>query len=347
MKHRGQLNKTILITGGAGYIGSFLVRDMLAQDYRVRCLDLLIYGDKSLQEVIRDSRFELIHGDIRDKKIVRRALKDVDSVIHLAAIVGDSPCQAAPKSAVEINFKGTRILAEEACTMGVNRFIFNSTCSNYGIMKSSEDAAEENHEFNPISLYAETKIDCEEFLKTLNGDQFCVTVLRFASGYGISYRTRFDLLINSLAFEAWTKNEVTLFSADTWRPYVHVADMCLIIRKVLEAPLDKVAGEIFNAGSTIQNYTKRMLIKILQKRMPQLRVRFIDTIDDRRNYKVDFNKLKQKLCFKPTKTIDDAFEEFLDSFNRGHLTKDDFALNKIETLESFFKEKEQDLQSLN
>lgn len=333
----------IVITGGAGYVGSTLIRDLLADGYRVRCLDLLIYGGKSLKGFINHPNFEFIKGDIRNKTVLENCLKDIDCVIHLAAIVGDLPCRAAPTSAVEINFKGTKLVANAAKEFGVKRFIFASTCSNYGIVDSQKPITEDG-KLNPVSLYAETKIDCERYLMSISDNGFAATCLRFGTSYGVSFRTRFDLLVNSFAYEAWSKGEVVAFAANTWRPYVHVADMSLIMRQILEAPIKKVRGEIFNAGSNSQNYIKKDVVEILKKVLPSLNTKYIDTVDDRRDYRVNFDKLENVIGFKATKSVEEGFKEFLYCFQQNILGDDDFESNNLEALEKFFGEKENELK---
>ncbi|MHC4560145.1 MAG: NAD-dependent epimerase/dehydratase family protein [Planctomycetota bacterium] len=335
----------ILITGGAGYVGSTLIRDALADGFLVRCLDLLVYGGESLKGFINHPHFEFIRGDIRDKDTLEESLKDVKHVVHLAAVVGDLPCRAAPRSAVEINFGGTRSLAETAVEFGVSRFVFASTCSNYGIVDPKEPA-DEKSELNPVSLYAETKMDCERYLNSICDEGLCVTCLRFGTGYGVSFRTRFDLLVNSFAYEGWTKNEIVAFAANTWRPYIHVGDMSLVIRKILDAPVEKVRGETFNAGSNSQNYVKRDIVKILKRVMVPLSTKYIDSVGDRRNYRVNFDKLEKVIGFKPSKDIEDGLKELICCFKEGILTESDFENNKMETLEKFFGEKENELQSV-
>ena len=218
----------ILVTGGAGYVGSTFIRDALASGYRVRCLDILIYGGKSITGFINHPAFEMIKGDIRNKNDVIKALEGVAAVVHLAAIVGDLPCQAAPRSAYQINFEGTQLLADIAKKNRISRLIFASTCSNYGVADTTKPADETSH-LNPVSLYAETKIDCEKYLLDLSDDYFHPISLRFATAFGVSFRTRFDLLINSFAYEALTEKKLTVFAAKTWRPYIHVADMSNLI----------------------------------------------------------------------------------------------------------------------
>src|SRR3972149_3109565 len=289
--------KRILITGGAGYVGSTLIRDCLEEGLIVRCLDLLIYDGRPIVGFINHPNFEFIRGDIRDAEILRKALKDIDCVVHLAAIVGDIPCRAAPKSTVQINFQGTKLIADLAKEMGIERFIFGSTCSNYGVVNSNEMATE---------------------------------------------TTRFDLLVNSFAYEALTKKEIIAFAVNTWRPYIHVADMSLIIRKMLCIPAEKISGQIFNAGSTSQNFTKRDVIEVLKRIMPGIKTKYIESVDDRRDYRVDFSKLENIIGFKPTKNLEDGFRELIYCFKYGVITENNYEANKLETLEKFFKEKEEE-----
>ncbi|MBW2453579.1 MAG: NAD-dependent epimerase/dehydratase, partial [Deltaproteobacteria bacterium] len=188
--------RKILVTGGAGYVGSTFIRDALARGYEVRCLDLLVYGGKALVGFLSDPRFTFHKGDVRDEATVREQLEGVDAVVHLAAIVGDMPCQAAPVSTYQINYQGTELVAATAREMGVGRFVFASTCSNYGIVHPGE-IADEDHPLRPVSLYAETKIDAERVVTGMVTDAFAPTALRFGTAYGVSFRTRFDLLVNS------------------------------------------------------------------------------------------------------------------------------------------------------
>jgi nucleoside-diphosphate-sugar epimerase len=338
-----KIDQTILVTGGAGYVGSTFIRDALSLGYKVRCLDLLIYGGKSLIGFMNHPNFDFINGDIRNRKVIKDSLNNVTTIVHLAAIVGDLPCKVAPSSAYQINFEGTKLIADIAKEKGVKKFIFASTCSNYGVSDSSQYATETSV-LNPVSLYAETKIDCERYLSSVSDDKFSTTCLRFATAFGTSFRTRFDLLVNSFAYEAWTTQSIVAFAADTWRPYIHVADMSRILLMIIKAPLSKIRGKIFNAGSTHQNYLKKDLVEILKAVMPELKTKYIDSIDDRRNYKVSFDKLENTFNFKPTISVHDGFQELLTSFKSGILSKSDYEANKLETLEIFFGEKEKILK---
>ncbi len=338
MKETNNL-KRILITGGAGYIGSTLIRDCLEEGFIVRCLDLLVYDGKPIVGFMNHPNFEFVRGDIRDEKILREVLKGVDYVVHLAAIVGDLPCRAAPKATVQINFQGTKLIADLSKELGVKRFVFASTCSNYGIVGSNQMATETT-KLNPVSLYAETKIDCERYLTKIHDEKFATVCLRFGTAYGVSFRTRFDLLVNSFAYEGWTKKEIVAFAANTWRPYIHVADMSLIIRKILSAPFEKVNGQIFNAGSTSQNFMKKEVVEILKRIMPDIKTKYIETVDDRRDYRVDFSKLENSIDFKPSRNIEDGFRELIYCFKYGIITENNYEANKLETVEKFFKERE-------
>jgi nucleoside-diphosphate-sugar epimerase len=332
----------MLITGGAGYVGSTLARNALVAGYRVRCLDLMIYGGRSVVGLISHPDFELLRGDVRSAEDVDKALEGVDVVVHLAGIVGDLPCQAAPKSAYQINFHGTELLAGQARKRKVKKFIFGSTCSTYGIADTAQPA-DETRELNPVSLYAETKIDCEKFLLSIKDDSFHPVMLRYGTAYGISFRTRFDLLVNSFVYEALTHNKIVVFAANMWRPYIHVADAAGIVLKVLEAPLETVSGEIFNAGVTAQNYRKDEIVNIILKVLPSIEVHFANEIDDKRNYRVDFTKLERTVGFKPSKTIEDGINELVFCFKNNILTKDDYESNNLDYLKRFFSEQEKAL----
>lgn len=329
--------KIILVTGAAGYVGSTFVRDALADGYRIRCLDLLLYGGKAIAGFMNHPNFEFFKGDIREKKDLETCLGGADYVVHLAAIVGDRPCQASPVSAYQINFEGTQLLAEKAKKAKIKRFVFASTCSNYGVSDPNQLAVEETA-LNPVSLYAETKIDCERFLQECSTDDFSVTSLRFGTAFGTSFRTRFDLLVNSFAYEAWTTAEIVVFAANTWRPYVHVADMSLIIRQILQAPKGKICGQIYNAGSTAQNYLKKDIVRILTKVLPNIKTKYIDSIEDRRDYRVSFEKLETNLGFKPLRSVEDGFHELLKGFQTGILTRSDFEATNLDALEKYFRE---------
>ncbi|MCX5713757.1 MAG: NAD-dependent epimerase/dehydratase [Candidatus Omnitrophica bacterium] len=220
--------RLILVTGGAGYKGSTLCRELLFRGYRVRVIDNLMYGGRSLAGLFNHADFEFVRGDVTNRKEVEAVLEGVTDIIHLAAIVGDKPCERDPRLAISVNYTATQYLAEAAKKKLKGHFLFASSCSNYGITDPSSLATEES-ELNPVSLYAETKIDCERYLTDLaNSGGFYPTMLRFSTAYGVSGRTRFDLTVNSFTYEALRDRKLIVFSEGSWRPFIHVLDMARI-----------------------------------------------------------------------------------------------------------------------
>ena len=216
----------VLVVGGAGYVGNVLVRLLLAEGYRVRVLDALLFdhGD-AIAPVFDHPRFSFLRGDIRDAGAVEQALEGVTDVVHLASLVGDPISRKYPELAREVGEDASFRLLEQLAGRGIGRFVFTSTCSNYGLRESSEPATEES-ELAPLSIYAETKVAFERFLLEQRDQwDFSPTVLRIATAYGLSARMRFDLTISEFARTLATGAELVVYDADTWRPYCHVADI--------------------------------------------------------------------------------------------------------------------------
>ena len=330
--------KKVLIAGGAGYIGCQLISRLLDLNYYVYCYDILIYGDNSLKQFSNYKNFEFIKGDIRDKDKLNNSIQNIDTVVNLAAIVGDKPCQSAPNSAYQINYKGNTNLAEISKKNKVKKYIFASTCSNYGASLNDEFLSETSA-LNPVSLYAETKIDSENKISQLADNDFKTVSLRFGTAYGKSFRTRFDLTVNSFCYEAFFQNKLIVFAPETWRPYVHVKDMANIIIKIIDNHDFKYNGEVMNAGFTNENYKKSEIIDFFLKKIPNLEVISVP-IDDKRNYKVSFDKMYNLLGIKNEYNIYDAIEELITSFKDKSITSKDFHTNSLETITEFFKNKE-------
>jgi len=325
----GKTKPLIVVTGGAGYIGSTLCRELLAAGYRVRVLDALAYGSKPISVLVNHPDFEFVRGDLRRAGDIEGALdSEVAAVVHLAAIVGDVPCQQNVQEAIDVNYTGTMLLAEKARKHGIRRFVFSSTCSNYGIADTSSPA-DELRPLNPVSIYAETKIDAERSLLQLHDAGFAPVLLRFASAYGVSGRTRFDLSVNSFTYEAFAKRVLIVYSGDTWRPYVHVSDMARIILSCLSLPLDRIGGQIFNAGSNEQNYPKHEIVDMIAKAVPDTKVTYLESVKDLRSFRVDFTKLEKALGFRPVYTVEDGIRELLNAFESGLLTQEDFEANSL------------------
>jgi len=317
-KTRGKPEKrtirNVVVMGGAGYIGSVLVRKLLNHGYHVTVLDALLYGDESICDLDGHQRFELIHNDFRNIEAVVRALQYADALVHLGALVGDPACALDQKLTVEINLAATRMIAEAARGFGVQHFIFASTCSVYG---ASDQLLEERSALNPVSLYACTKIDSERVLLALNYDRFAPIILRFGTVYGLSPRPRFDLVINLLAAQAICEKSITIFGGDQWRPFIHVDDAAEAILKCLEAPLHAVKGQIFNVGCDDQNYRVAQLGDLIKELIPDVQVVHKGEDGDQRNYRVSFAKIRKHLGFTPRHTVREGILEIKAAIESG------------------------------
>jgi nucleoside-diphosphate-sugar epimerase len=306
----------VLVIGGAGYIGSVLVRKLLDRGYTVTVLDALLYGDESIRELYGRPGFELIHDDMRNVEAVVRAMQYADAVVHLGALVGDPACALDEKLTLEINLAATRMIAEAARGFGIQRFIFASTCSVYG---ASDQLLDEHSALNPVSLYARTKIESERVLLALNDDRFTPVILRFATVYGLSPRPRFDLVINLLTARAVCDRRITIFGGDQWRPFIHVDDAAEAILRCLEAPLHVIKGQIFNAGSDDQNYQIAQLGDLIKELIPDVEVIRQGDDTDRRNYRVSFGKIRKHLNFSPRHTVADGILEIKSAIEAGRI----------------------------
>ncbi len=311
----------VLITGGAGYIGSTLAPQLLAAGHGVRVLDTLLHGGRSLLPVWAHPRFEFLRGDVRDRVAVGQALEGMDAVVHLAAIVGDPACARQPDLAQEVNREASLGLLSESRRRGVSRFVFASTCSNYGKMKEMDAYVDEATELAPVSLYAETKVAVERAIlaeQAANG--LCPTLLRFATVYGVSPRMRFDLTVNEFTLEMVGRGRLVVFGEQFWRPYVHVADAARAVATVLEAPVAAVRREVFNVGSTEENYRKLDLVELVRPHAPEANVEFVERKEDPRDYRVSFAKVKDRLDFRTTKAVRDGIAEVARLVGAGVLT---------------------------
>jgi nucleoside-diphosphate-sugar epimerase len=300
----------ILVTGGAGYVGALVVDELLRRGRRVRVLDALVHGTvPSLLPAWGNPSFEFIRGDVRDPDARGAALHDVDAVVHLAAIVGDPACARQPDLAREINLDATKLLVDDAARAGVERFIFASTCSNYGKRDNGSLATEED-DLKPVSLYAETKVAAELDILGRNGaGPRIATCLRFATVYGTSPRMRFDLTVNEFTREVALGRELVVFGEQFWRPYVHVRDVADAVAITLDAPAEAVAGQVFNVGGTQENYRKLDIVNLLKDRFERPVVRFVHKDEDPRDYRVSFEKVKSAIGFEVRRTVSDGIDE--------------------------------------
>jgi nucleoside-diphosphate-sugar epimerase len=305
----------ILVTGGAGYVGSIVIDELLASGYRVRALDALLHGSiPSLLQPWGNPRFDFVRGDVRDASVRARALEHVDAIVHLAAIVGDPACARQPELAREVNLDGTRALLDDAERVGVERFILASTCSNYGRMNNGA-LADETAELKPISLYAETKVAAEQ--DVLRRRRLVPTCLRFATVYGTSPRMRFDLTVNEFTRDLAVKDELIIFGEQFWRPYIHVRDAADAIVRVLKSAPAVVNGEVFNVGDTGENYRKLDLVDLLRERFPDGKIEFVHRDEDPRDYRVSFEKFAERVGFKARRSVTEGIDEVLALLRSG------------------------------
>jgi nucleoside-diphosphate-sugar epimerase len=304
----------VLVIGGAGYVGSVLVRRLLDRGYRVTVMDALMYGDEGIRDLVDNPGFDLVPGDLRDLEAIVAAARRADAVVHLGALVGDPACEMDEQLALDINLDATRTVAAVVRGLGIRRFVFASTCSVYG---ASDDLLDESSSLAPVSLYARTKMDSEHLLISMNGGTFSPVVLRFGTFYGASPRARFDLVVNLLAARAVTDGEITVFGGDQWRPFLHVEDGAEAIIACLEAPESAIAYQVFNVGSDEQNHTMAEVAKIVSAAVPDVRVRFEPANSVEANYRVSFERIRTVLGFLAQRSIADGVAEIRDQILSG------------------------------
>lgn len=317
--------KKVLVTGGAGYIGSVLVRILLDNQYHVTVLDNLSFGGESIVELLNHPHFTIIKGDVRDETILHKVMPGIDYIAHLAAIVGDPACAKEPELTKSINLDGSKQVYNIAKKYNVKRFVFASTCSNYGKMDDSARFVTETSPLTPVSLYAETKVEFEQFLLSQKAkNETCIPIcLRFSTVYGLSPRLRFDLTVNEFTKELALGRELVIFGEQFWRPYCHVVDLSRSVLEVLNATSDKVAYEVFNVGDTSENYQKKMIIHEIQKFLPDADISYVERNEDPRDYRVNFDKIARVLNFKITKTVPDGIAQVLQVVRDGFIKDPD------------------------
>ena len=307
----------ILVTGGAGYLGSVLCELLLRSGQQVRAFDSLMHGGRSLLGLAGREGFAFQRGDMRDGDAVAEALAGVDAVVHLAAIVGDPACARDAELARAVNLDASLALFEAAQAAGVKRFAFASTCSNYGRMADTSVLATESHELRPVSLYAETKVGVEQALLAAPARTITATVLRLSTLYGLSPRMRFDLTVNEFVKELVVQRKLVVFGEQFWRPYVHVRDAARAFQMVLEAPVERVAGQVFNVGDTNENYRKADLLELMSVRIPDADVQRVHKTEDPRDYRVSFARIHEQLGFTVTKRVPDGIDEIATALESG------------------------------
>jgi nucleoside-diphosphate-sugar epimerase len=286
----------------------------LQDDFQVVAFDNLSFGGESLLSFWGNPAFRFIKGDLLNDNEVKAALINVNYVCHLAAIVGEPPCRKYPELALRVNWHASVRLYELCEEAGIERFVFASTCSNYGKMAVADSLLDETAELNPISLYSETKVNFEKYLLSRKTSTITRTILRFSTVYGISPRPRFDLTVNEFTRDAALGKPLLIYGENFWRPYCHVSDLARSVKIALTADAEKVDGEAFNVGDTSQNYTKKMLAAEIGKAIPSLEVNYHPVVTDPRDYKVNCDKIKRVLGFSISKTVPNGIEEIASLF---------------------------------
>ena len=311
-------NRKVLVIGGAGYIGSVLVRRLLNDQYSVVVIDNLVYDNKaSLIDLMSYSSFSFIRGDFCDNDTLDKAMDNVSDVVLLAALVGDPLCKKYPDEAKRVNEEGSINLINRLNRFDLDKFVFLSTCSNYGL-SNTDEPVDEKAELNPKSLYAKTKVNVERhIIDNINSINYSSTILRSANAFGLSPRMRFDLTVSEFTRELTLGRELLVYDEYTWRPYCHVDDISNAALKVLDAPEKKVSGEIFNVGSNSENYTKKNIVDIICSKLGECQVKYERGGGDPRNYKVNFDKIIEILDFQTKRTVDDSVIELIGEINEG------------------------------
>jgi nucleoside-diphosphate-sugar epimerase len=306
-----------LVTGGAGYIGMVVAGELLDAGHAVTVLDVLLHDQRARAAEIRERGARLIEGDVRDPGTRAAALEDVQSVVHLAAIVGDPACARQPELARAVNVDASKALAADAAQRRVERFVMASTCSNYGRTADPTVPIDEGGVLAPVSLYAEQKVLVEKHLLALEPPPFALTCLRFATVYGTAPRMRFDLTVNEFTRDLWADRRLEVFGERFWRPYIHVRDAARAIGTVLEAPTELVAGQVFNVGDSGENYRKLDLVEEIRRQIDRGDVAFVHRDEDPRDYRVSFDKIRGTLGFEVQMRVPDGITEVIDALDAG------------------------------
>lgn len=293
----------VLVTGGAGYVGSHLTRKLLARGHRVRVLDNFVYGSHGLEEVMDHPDLELQSGDICDDRALARATKGARAAVALAAIVGDAACDLEPARTMAINYESTRQLLDACRASKVERLVFASSCSVYGA--NGNDVIHERSQLNPVSLYARTRIMSEELL--LAQSDVDVLILRLATVCGVSPRMRFDLMVNTMTACATAQGAIRVSGAKQWRPHLHVQDAAGAFLAAVEA--GRTREKTFNVGSDDQNYTVGEVAERVAQQYPGTQIEYAPNGHDLRSYRVAFDRIRESLPFRAARTVDDAIAE--------------------------------------
>jgi len=325
--------KNVFVTGGAGYVGAVLIPKLLKAGYNVKNLDLYIYGDHVLDAVKDHPGLTQIKGDIRDRKLLEKELPGSDAVIHLACISNDPSYELNPDLGKSINYDAFLPLVDISKTSGVQRFIYASSSSVYGVKDVPN--VTEKLSLEPLTDYSKYKALCEKYLLKQKSGDFTVLILRPATVCGYSPRLRLDLTVNILTNHAVNKRTITVFGGTQKRPNIHIEDVTDLYVKSLSYPQEKIAGEIFNAG--YENHSLDDIAGIVRSALKDEGIVITHkSTDDNRSYHISSEKIKNALGFVPRHTIEDAVRDLKRAFDEGLIpnSMDDKRYYNIKTMQA-------------
>jgi len=307
--------RKVFVTGGAGYVGSVLVPKLLNSGYHVRVLDLYIYGDNVLDAVRDHPNLEQIKGDLRNRALLEEIIPSCDAVIHLACISNDPSFELDPGLGKSINYDAFTPLVEISKNSGVERFIYASTSSVYGIKE--EENVTEDLPLEPLTDYSRYKALCEDILRKYQSDDFMTVIIRPATVCGYSPRLRLDLTVNILTNHAVNKGVITVFGGEQKRPNIHIEDVADLYVQLLGLPTEKIAGKTYNAG--YENHKVSEIAEIVRGVVGK-NVEIVTTpTDDLRSYHISSEKIRREIGFVPKHTIEDAVSGLCDAFEAGKI----------------------------
>lgn len=326
---------TVLVTGGAGYVGSILVPKLLNKGHKVVVVDNMFFTDMGLAAVKSNPNLTIINGDIRSTDVLKRAVKGVDAVIHLASISNDPSSDLNPQLTVEVNYEASVNLIKLSKEAGAKRFINASTSSVYGIKETPN--VTEDLPLEPLTVYSKTKADTEPFVTRANDAGFCAVNIRPATVCGYSPKMRLDLTVNILTMSALTKGKITVFGGGQKRPNIHIEDITDYYVKLLDMPAEKIGGKTFNAG--YENHTVSQIAEMVKEIIGNHVTIETTPSNDNRSYHISSAKIEKELGLKPNHTIKDAVLDIKKAADKGLLNWSDENFYNVKKVKSLVESK--------